>query len=165
MKSVSSMADARARPGGANLRFQKFPPHLYAFFTNILITFERAWDGTARAPSTPGRQDPPSLFTCDRGQERRCLDYPVRTPHSHPSANRTPANGCRRQTVRRQRIHRAALRPKASPGFVRVTKLFAGRCSVPRNSVLPTGTDRREAMICGLEGPRVVTSPSQAGPT
>jgi hypothetical protein len=27
------------------------------------------------------------------------------------------------------------------------------------NSVIPTGTDHRKAMICGVEGPCVVTSP------
>jgi hypothetical protein len=26
------------------------------------------------------------------------------------------------------------------------------------NSVIPTGTDRRKAVICGVEGPAVVTS-------
>jgi hypothetical protein len=32
-------------------------------------------------------------------------------------------------------------------------------CSALPNSVIPTGTDHRKAMICGVEGPCVVTSP------
>jgi hypothetical protein len=75
----------------------------------------------------------------------------TRQKSSHNYFNKTRRFRCRRErprSCRRQSSLRAG--GPLKPGFG-----LSGDCSDLPNSVIPTGTDHRKAMICGVEGPAV----------